>query len=67
MKHILMCGYPHKGDLFRGLSRVRENSQARFSGGLGLATAPGYPTPIRESKLFIEESDTNYEFITKHS
>jgi hypothetical protein len=28
----------------RGLSCVRGNSHAQFLGGLGLATAPGYPT-----------------------
>jgi hypothetical protein len=39
-----MCGNPHKGDLIGGLSRLRGNSQARFLGGLGMVTSPGYPT-----------------------
>jgi hypothetical protein len=29
--------------LKKGLSRVMGNYHARFLGGLGLATAPGYP------------------------
>jgi len=36
-------GGPIRARLLGGLSRVRGNSQARFLGGLGLATAPGYP------------------------
>jgi hypothetical protein len=32
--------------LLKGLSRVMGNYHARFLGGLGLATAPGYPVCI---------------------
>jgi hypothetical protein len=28
--NLQVCGNPHKGNLLRGLSRVRGNSQARF-------------------------------------
>jgi len=38
-----------QGWLLKGLSRVMGNYHARFLGGLGLATAPGYPV-YQESK-----------------
>jgi hypothetical protein len=38
------CGNRHKGNLSGGLSGVTGNCHARFLGGLGMATSPGYPT-----------------------
>ena len=38
-----ISGQPNKGCLSGGLSRVTGDCQARFLGGLGLATASGYP------------------------
>ncbi len=37
------AGGPTRERLLGGLSRVMGNYHARFLGGLGLATAPGYP------------------------
>ena len=37
------AGDPTRDRLLGGLSRVMGNYQARFSGVLGLVTAPGYP------------------------
>jgi hypothetical protein len=36
--------------LAKCLSRVRGNSHARFLGGLGLETAPGYPAGFRKTE-----------------
>ena len=55
-RRVLAASVYRKGDCFvitgsplcrgwplKGLSRVMGNYHARFLGGLGLATAPGYP------------------------
>ncbi len=39
-------GGPIRACLLGGLSRVMGNYHARFLGGLGLATAPGYPVSV---------------------
>jgi len=39
-------GGPIRARLLGGLSRVMGNYHARFLGGLGLATAPGYPVTL---------------------
>ncbi len=41
------AGDPTRDRLLGGLSRVMGNYHARFLGGLGLATAPGYPVHER--------------------
>jgi hypothetical protein len=46
-----MAGSPLcRGWPLKGLSRVMGNYHARFLGGLGLATAPGYPV-FRKSEV----------------
>jgi len=47
-----MCGYLHEGDLLGGLSGVTGNCHAPFLGGLGLATAPGYPTRLTTERIY---------------
>jgi hypothetical protein len=48
-----MAGSPLcRGWPLKGLSHVMGNYHARFLGGLGLATAPGYPV-FRKSEGYI--------------
>jgi hypothetical protein len=44
--NFIPTGGPTRACLLGGLSRVMGNYQARFLGGLGLVTAPGYPVAV---------------------
>jgi hypothetical protein len=43
---VTLPDLPETDGSLRGSSPVRGNAYAGFLGGLGLATAPGYPTEI---------------------
>jgi hypothetical protein len=46
---VTLPDLPETDGSLRGSSPVRGNAYAGFLGGLGLATAPGYPTHIAKA------------------
>ena len=49
---VTLPDLPETDGSLRGSSPVRGNAYAGFLGGLGLATAPGYPTHIIHEGAF---------------
>jgi hypothetical protein len=56
---VTLPDLPETDGSLRGSSPVRGNAYAGFLGGLGLATAPGYPTQVGRHETAIAKKSTH--------